>query len=341
MENIKKKQLTLVQEIPYNDHGSTLQFSNSSQSQVAPSVSTGQSTYENISPLTEDGVDPNFGLTNQQATQVIPDDPVFEQWMNDLALVNASSGEPNFANNVQENVVYPMSGALPDSMEASGTSDGSQMRQSINTSDPTGLQFSTGAAMVAGDQLYTANPDALNLTKQLSLRTSMLSNEATGNYNYWQTSPRAPDHIDSAMVLCDTPETPALGAEKSFMNHFTKPYTASGIGKKTVRSARVNTPARHKAMQRAETLEARVAKLTVQKDELRAQEDELRAQVKATNLEKILLQRRIEKVESEKEILLDALVNIRREVGAWDLDDERMVSSSDRMQNIKSLLPHY
>jgi hypothetical protein len=330
MENIKKKQLTLVHEIPNNYHGSTLQFSNSSQSQVAPSVSTGQSTHENISPFTEDGVDPDFGLAHQQLAHDITDEFDFGQWLNDPAL---PSDEQNFANNVPEDMVYPMSGGLPDSMEASGTSDDSQMSQNTKAFNPSALPFSTGATMVAGDQLYAANPDALNLTKQLSLRTSMPSNEAASYNTYWQAPPREPDHIDSAMVLCDTPDTPALGAEKSFTNYLTKPHTARGIGKQSVTTARLNTSTLHDALQRARKLTAQVTKL-------KAQEVKLRDQVKATKSEKVLLQRRIEKVESEKESALDTLREIQDEVDAWDLDDERTVSLSDRMQKIKVLLPH-
>lgn len=318
-----------------NDQGSTSQSSNSSQSQVTGSVSTGQSTHYNIGPLTEDGANCNVNLANQQLIHNLPDDLNFGQSRNDWTWDNSLSGEQHFANNAMEDMTITMSGALQDSIEASGVSYGSHMSQNISTSIPTEWDFSTGAAMVVGDQLYTGDTDALNLTNQLSLRTSMLGNEATRN-PYWPTVSRVVDDIDSAMGLCDTPNIPAPGADKSFLNHLPQSFMARGIAKPPARPTRANTPARQNALRQAEKLKAQVAKLT-------AREVELRAQVKLTKSENSLLRRRIEEVEIEKDHLMDTLVEIRNQVDAWDLDDGEALeinSLSGLMQKIKSLLPH-
>jgi len=290
---------------------------------VAGSVSTGQSAHYNISPLTYDGADPNTDITNQQLTHEIPDDVNFGQWLNDF---NASSGEQNLTNNFLEDRSFTMSGALPDSTQASGTIDGSEMSQGTNTCNHIEWDFS-GATMVAGDQLHTANADTLDSNKQLNLHTSMMSNEAPSN-PYWQTGSRVVDDFDSAMVLCDTPNSSITGADKSFLNHLPQSFMARGIAKPPARSAR--------AVKRAEKLTAQVTKLT-------ALRDELRAQVKGTKSENSSLRRRIEEVESEKEGLLDTLEEIGKEVDAWDLDDGEALevdSLSDRMHRIKLLLPH-
>lgn len=319
-----------------NDYGSIFRSSNSSQSRVTASASTSQSTHYNISPLTEDGADLNFDLANQQPTNDKPEGIDYGQWLNDLVWPNASSGETSFSNSVLEDMTCTMSGALADSMEVSGTSDGSQMSQGLNTLAPTSVPFSTSAPIVAGEQPYA---DALNPTKQLSVRTSMPSNEATSNPG-WQSASRGVDHIDTAMELCETPDRLVPGAEKAFMNHSTKFHTARGIGKQPVRPPRANGPALQTALKQAEKLKARVAKLT-------AKEDELRAQVKGTQSEKRSLQRKIDEVESEKESLLETLSKIQREVDTWDQDDgesleadERMASLNTRMHAIKLLLSH-
>jgi hypothetical protein len=308
------------------DHSFNIQSSNSSVSQIAASFSTCQSTHQEISPLTQDGADPASDLIEQQSASNTSNDLEFTGMLDDWTWTNDPSAEHHFTNNVLEDMTFPMSGALPGSS------------QSLNIFHPTELDFSipseqsntAGATMVAGDQRFIANANGLDFSKQLSLRTSMLSNEPTGD-PYWQSAYRGADHIDSAMELCDTPNSPVTRAEK-LMSHPTQSLMPRGINKQPYRPVRTNTPAQQNAVKRIDRLTAKVKELSVK--------------VKGLRLDNRSLQTKIEELESEQEALLDILDQIRMEVDMWDPDDsespeldERMVLLNNSMQNIKLLLP--
>ena len=244
-------------------------------SQIAASFSTSQNTHQDISPLTEDGADPAFVVAAQQLGHDIPDDPDFTHLPDDWTWTNDSVAEHHFANDVLEDMTFSMSGALPISREALSNSDGVEVSQSVNGFNTAGLELYiapeqsniTEATLVAGDQPYSASANGPNLSKQLSLRTSMSSNEPMSDPS-WQAAYHGVDQIDSAMELCDTPNSAAPGTEKltSFLAQSLMPR---GISKQPVRSARAHQAALNNALKRIE-------KLTVQVDELRTKTKGLR-----------------------------------------------------------------
>jgi len=259
--------------------------------------------------------------------------------LNDLTTLNDSNREQHVTSNVLEDMTSTMSGALPNSMEALGGSGGVKAGQGTsNNFKPTGLGMYIApkqsnineAVMVADDQPHSAYANAPDFSKQLSLRTSMSSNDYTSD-PYWQTADRGADLIDSAMELCDTPDSAGLGTEK-VMSYLAQPSKPRGISKQPVRPVRPHIPALKTALKRI--------------DRLTAQVEELRAKIKGLRLDNRSLQTKIGELKSEKETLLDTLDQIRMEVDMWDpIDgeapefDECVVSLNKSMREIKLLLP--